>query len=181
MKTSAAGLAALAKEEGTVLRAYYDKAHVLTIGVGHVITQADRDQRGWNENTTITHDEAMALLAGDVAHAENAVNSYVVVPLTQHQFDSMVSLVYNIGTGALEKSDLLRKLNAGDYAAAAKDFEQWCHDVEHGQLVVDQELLARRKREEAMFLTPDAPTAEDATTQAEVAAVEQEFAQQEAS
>lgn len=157
MKTSPEGLEFLAKEEGEVLRAYYDKAHVLTIGVGHVITAADRAERGWGEGTVITHEQAMELLAEDVAHAEGAVNGYVAVAMTQHQFDALVSFTYNCGAGALEKSDVLHLLNASDYAGAAAAFQNWAHDVEHGQLVVDPDLLARRKAEAAIFLTPDDP------------------------
>lgn len=155
MKTSPAGLEFLAKQEGEVLHAYYDKAHVLTIGVGHVITDADRQQRGWGEDTLITHEQAMELLAGDVAHAEGAVNAYVAVSLTQHQYDALVDFTYNAGAGALERSDVLHLLNAGNIEGAASAFQNWSHDVEHGQLVVDPDLLARRKAEAAMFLTPD--------------------------
>jgi lysozyme len=158
VKTSADGLAFIAKWEGCVLTAYYDVAHVLTIGVGHVITQADRDQRGWGEGTTITHDEAMALLAQDVGTAETAVNQLVSAPLSQHAFDALVDFCFNDGTGALAKSALLHLLNAGDTAGAAAEFPKWCHAVEGGKLVEDDGLLARRKAEAAMFLTPDTPS-----------------------
>ena len=47
------------------------------------------------------------------------------MPLTQNQFDSLVSLTYNIGTGTFEKSTLLKKLNAGDYQGAADQFTVW--------------------------------------------------------
>lgn len=155
MKTSPAGLEFIAKNEGEVLHAYYDVAHVLTIGVGHVITQADRDKRGWGEDTVITHEQAMELLAEDVAHAEGAVNAYVAAPISQHAFDAITSFVYNVGAGALEKSALLALVNKGDMAGAAAEFPKWCHAVKGGQLVADAGLLARRKAEAAMFLTPD--------------------------
>lgn len=47
------------------------------------------------------------------------------MPLTQNQFDSLVSLTYNIGTATFEKSTLLKKLNAGDYQGAAEQFTVW--------------------------------------------------------
>lgn len=176
MKTSPDGLAFIAREEGEVDHAYYDVAHVLTIGVGHVITAADRAARGWGEGTVITHQQAMDLLAGDVAHAEGAVNAYVAVAMTQHQFDALVSFTFNVGAGALEKSGLLQKLNAGDVARAAAEFPDWCHAVKGGQLVKDLGLYNRRMAEQHMFLTPDASAApepqEDDATKAVLAAVD---------
>ena len=50
---------------------------------------------------------------------------WVNVPLTQGQFDALVSLVFNIGAGQLQRSTLLRKLNAGDLAEAAEEFLRW--------------------------------------------------------
>jgi GH24 family phage-related lysozyme (muramidase) len=44
---------------------------------------------------------------------------------TQHQFDAMVSLAYNIGVGALAKSTVLRKHKAGDHVGAARAFLMW--------------------------------------------------------
>ena len=44
---------------------------------------------------------------------------------TQHQFDALVSLAFNIGLGGLTKSTVLRKHKAGDYAGAADAFAMW--------------------------------------------------------
>lgn len=46
-------------------------------------------------------------------------------PTKQDQFDAMVSLAYNIGTGNFEASTLLRKHLAGDYAGCADQFQRW--------------------------------------------------------
>jgi GH24 family phage-related lysozyme (muramidase) len=45
--------------------------------------------------------------------------------LSQNQFDALTSFVYNAGRGALAGSTLLKKLNAGDYEGAAKEFAKW--------------------------------------------------------
>ena len=47
------------------------------------------------------------------------------VPLNQAQFDALVSFAFNLGAGALETSTLLKKLNAGKYAAVPQEFEKW--------------------------------------------------------
>jgi GH24 family phage-related lysozyme (muramidase) len=46
-------------------------------------------------------------------------------PVTQNQFDALVSLAYNIGRAAFRKSTLVRKHRAGDYAGAAREFLRW--------------------------------------------------------
>ena len=53
------------------------------------------------------------------------VNALVKVPLTQNEFDSLVSFAYNVGSGNLASSTLLRLLNAGQYGAAQKQFLVW--------------------------------------------------------
>jgi lysozyme len=59
----------------------------------------------------ITEQEGDDLLRKDVAFAEECINKAVKVPITQNQFDALVSLVFNIGSGAFLKSSLLRQLN----------------------------------------------------------------------
>jgi lysozyme len=58
------------------------------------------------------------------------------VPLTQNQFDALVSLVFNIGGGAFRKSTLLKKLNAGDIQGAADQFLVWNKGTVNGKRVV---------------------------------------------
>ena len=65
--------------------------------------------------------------------------------LNQNQFDALVSLVFNIGTGAFARSTLLKRLNVGDYNGAAEAFLMWRNAG--GKPI----LLNRRKREKALF------------------------------
>lgn len=140
LKTSQNGLSFIEQHEGKRLAAYRDGGQVLTIGVGHTGPDV-------YPGMTITHLEAMQLLAKDVVHAEQGVNSAVKVPLTQNQFDALVSLTFNIGVTAFTSSTLLKKLNRGDYAGASAQFERWCRD--NGRMV--QGLLNRRRNEAALF------------------------------
>jgi len=140
MDISLAGLNFIKAVEGMKLTRYKDSAGLWTIGVGHLI-------KPFENYTTITEAEAMRLLAEDVAEAEIAVNRYVKVPLTQNQFDALVSFVFNVGSGAFRRSTLLTKLNAGDYAGAAAQFPAW---RKAGGVVVSG-LVNRRNKEVALF------------------------------
>lgn len=140
MMTSAAGIAALSTSEGRKLVAYQDGEGVWTIGRG--ITE------GVFPGMMITDDEEQRMFSATLAPREQAVTRLVKVPMTQSQFDALVSLVYNIGAGAFASSTLLRLLNAGDYLGAADQFLRW--DMDNGKHVPG--LLARRKRERTVFL-----------------------------
>ncbi len=142
MVTSPSGVKAIQADEGTVLEAYQDIVGVWTIGVGH--TGSKYAQPG----VKITKAKALELLHADLSDAEDAVNNRVKVPLTQKQFDALVSLVFNIGVGAFAKSTLLRKLNKGDYFGAADQFTPW--NKAGGKVVGG--LVRRRAGERARFL-----------------------------
>ena len=87
-------------------------------------------------------------MAHDLKKFESAVNSAVTVPINQNQFDALVSLAYNIGTGAFKESTLIKKLNAGDIRGAADQFDVW---VNAGGKRM-QGLVNRRAKEKEVFL-----------------------------
>lgn len=150
---SPAGRAFLEAREGVVLRWYRDVAGVLTCGVGHAWRPEDGTV---NEGDPITQEQCDALLAHDVEACELAINNNVVPELTQNQFDALVSLVFNIGVGAFEASTVLRIINGSTEMPVEQAWELWDKDVQGGVKVTDPALLARRKREYALFMTPDA-------------------------
>jgi lysozyme len=50
------------------------------------------------------------------------------VELTVDQKVALLDFIYNVGSGNFRSSTLLKKLNAGDYAGAAAEFDKWdCH------------------------------------------------------
>lgn len=122
--------------------AYLCPAGVWTIGWG--CTEGVKPGMIW------TRAEAEAALLRELARFERAVVSLVKVPINQHQFDGLVSFAYNCGSGALAKSTILRRLNAGDVAGAAAAFGMW---TKGGGRVLPG-LVRRRQREAALFLTP---------------------------
>jgi lysozyme len=129
--------------------AYRCPANVLTIGYG--CTKGVREGMIWTEA------QAKAALAKEIATHESAVMRLVSVDLNQNQFDALVSFAYNVGNGALEKSTLLKKLNAGDYPGAQAEFMKW--NKAAGKVL--RGLSIRRAKEAALFaerVEEDEPT-----------------------
>jgi lysozyme len=148
MNLSANGRAFLEQQEGVRLTVYLDVSGIATVGCGHVVLPED----GLSVGDSITQAQCDAFLAHDVAKCEAAINGAVTVPLTQNQFDALVSLTFNIGVGGFLSSTVLRDLNAGNITDETRAFDLWDKDVQGGAKVVDAALLARRDREVALFM-----------------------------
>lgn len=161
MKISDEGLRLIKSFEGYHTRlkdgscaAYLCPAKVPTIGFG--CTEGVKLGMVW------TADEAEAALLREIAKFEDAVNRSVTVEINQNEFDAMVSLAYNIGAAAFARSTVLRRLNKGDRAGAAKAFHLW----NKGGGRVLSGLVSRRMREASLFLKPVAAPAEPFMPQA---------------
>lgn len=146
MKLSYNGLALIKEFEGYIKKlpngdceAYRCPAGVWTIGWG--CTEGVRPGMVW------TRAKAEKELKKEINQFEVGVERAVTVPLTQNQFDALVSFSYNCGLGALKKSTILRKLNSNDYAGAAKAFSLY----NKGGGRVLKGLVRRRKAEMELF------------------------------
>lgn len=144
MKTSNRGLMLIKHFEGLRLRAYRCSAGVWTLGYGHT--------SGVSPDSEITKEEAEHLLRIDVRDAEACISAHVNVPLTQNQFDALVSFIFNLGCGHFSTSTLLRKLNHGNYSGAAEEFPRW---VKAGGVIMPG-LVHRREDERTLFTEIDA-------------------------
>lgn len=152
-KTSKEGLDFIARHESyggvPVLKAYKDATGLWTIGNGTTVYPNGSPVKGGD---VCTVDQALVYEAHDLAKTEAAVTASVKVPLTQSQFDALVSFTYNVGINAELHSTLLKLLNKGDYRGAASHFIDWDKNRVNGQLVVSKGLHQRRKDEAALFL-----------------------------
>ncbi|QCT20823.1 lysozyme [Jejubacter calystegiae] len=117
MNVSENGLALIKRFEGCRLSAYQDSVGAWTIGYGHT--------DGVQPGDKISQEEADRLLTEDAAAFGEEVMILVTVPLNQNQFDALVSFTYNLGANNLKSSTLLRRLNEGNYRAAADQFTRW--------------------------------------------------------
>ncbi|EIR2645985.1 lysozyme [Salmonella enterica subsp. enterica serovar Enteritidis] len=140
MKTSDNGRAFIRAREGVKLAAYQDGGGVWTIGYGHT--------RGVKQGQAINHEQADEFLDSDLRQVESCISERVTVALNQNQFDALVSFVFNVGRQAFSDSTLLKKLNEGNYRAAADQFTRWVYD--NDQFV--QGLYNRRVAERDLFL-----------------------------
>lgn len=137
MQLSAEGLELIKRFEGFRGQLYIDVAGFPTIGYGHRVVPPESFPSGVSEPVAAT------ILAGDVSAAELAIGRLVKVALTQGQFDALVDFCFNLGSGRLAGSTLLRVLNGGRYDDAVEQLLRW--DLAAGE--VNLGLKARREAE----------------------------------
>ena len=138
------GIDLIKRFEGFSSSIYICPAGYPTIGYGHVV----RDDEKQRFAEGIDREEGESLLRQDVRWAERGVLRLIDVPLTDGQFDSLVSFTFNLGTGALQRSTLRRKLNRQEFEAAAGEFRRW---VWAGGRKL-KGLIKRREAEKALFI-----------------------------
>lgn len=152
MKTSEAGKEFIKSFESCRLAAYPDPAtggEPWTIGWGRTT--------GVKRGDTCTQEQADKWFDEEIEQRERDVNFLIKVPLTQYQFDAVMSFDYNVGSDidddnvaeGLGDSTLLRLLNQGDYTGAAAQFDKWNRGP-YGPLLG---LTKRRAAERKMFET----------------------------
>lgn len=134
MEMSSHGIQLLKSWEGSKNAVYNDPAGIPTIGVGHKLTQSELNSGKIMINgvavryaDTLTDQQVLALLAQDVAPAQDAVSNGVTVALNQNKFDALVSFTFNVGTGAFAGSTLLKVLNQGQYDQVPDQLRRWVH------------------------------------------------------
>lgn len=142
-QTNASGVGLIKSFEGLRLKAYQDAVGVWTIGYGTT--------RGVKPGQEISEAQAEALLKTDLNRFERDVSQAVRVPINDNQFAAIVSFTYNVGSGAMRSSTLLRKLNRRDIYGAANEFPRW--NRAGGRVLAG--LTRRRNAERALFLGQD--------------------------
>ena len=150
MHISQNGTKLLAEWEGLRTEVYDDAAGLPTIGVGHLLTQDERDSgkitiqgQAVDYRQGLSEQAVLDLLAQDLERFEAAVNDGVQVALAQNQFDALVSFAFNVGVQAFKTSTLLKKLNDGFYDEVPAQLRRWTKAG--GQTV--QGLVNRREKE----------------------------------
>ena len=137
------GLSLIKRFEGFGPHIYKDAAGYPTIGYGHLLRtgEAELFKNGISEAA------GEALLIKDVLIAEQAVLRLIRVPLTNGQFDALVSFTFNLGSGALQRSTLRRKVNREEHDEVPVQLLRWIYAG--GRRL--RGLMRRRKAEAALY------------------------------
>lgn len=135
-----AGLDLIKDFEGWRDTAYLCPANVLTIGYGSTGPHVKAGMK-------ISKERGEELLKDDLDRFEKAVTRLVTVPLRQNQYDALVSFAFNVGISALERSTLLKRVNAKLFDQAAAEFAKW--NRAGGKVLAG--LTRRRAAETALF------------------------------
>jgi len=148
MEPSVACINLIKSFEGLSLRPYLDTARIPTIGYGTI--KYPSGKRVTMQDSRITVSEAFSYLMNDVANFAKSIDKLVKVPLTQNQYDAIVSFTYNVGIGALKSSTLLRKLNVNPNDPSIRaEFRKW---VRAAGLVI-KGLQNRREKEANLYFS----------------------------
>lgn len=141
MHMSPMGRTLLSHREGVRLKAYRDSRSVPTIGVGHTSAAG---LPAVTMGMTITPQQCDAILTSDLAKFEAELNAAIKIPVADHEFDALLSILFNVGPQFLH-SHVIAALNAGDHKGAAKHILDW---------EIPPEIIGRRHTEYAQFIAP---------------------------
>jgi lysozyme len=143
MQVSVKGMQLVQFYEGLRLQVYQDHGEQRAIGYGHHVKPGEDFSKG------ISKAHAEHLLRRDLRSAVYHVTDKVKVPVSQGQYDALVSFVFNVGSRNFERSNLLRRLNNGDYEGAANEFRKWTKAGSPAKTLPG--LVARRAAEKGLF------------------------------
>lgn len=149
MKTGKAGIDLIVQFEGLKLRPYKCPAGLWTVGYGTLIGDGKSLPKEWNR--PFTEPECRALLERDLRSKERGIERLITYPLEQNEFDALISFVYNLGLGCLQRSTLRQKLNRGDKEEAVKSLLKYNKARVNGVLQVLRGLDRRRRAEALLF------------------------------
>ena len=144
LKLSPFGAAFIAGFEGFMPTAYTCPAGKRTIGYGHVIQPGEYFE-------AVSQEQAKVLLQRDAEREAAPVARHLMVELTQHQQDALISLAFNCGGRTIARSTLMKLVNQGLTNEAAMEFLRWNKIAR----VESRGLVRRRAAERTLFLTGD--------------------------
>jgi lysozyme len=148
MKIDKKGLALIAEFEGLSLKPYKCSAGIATTGYGS--TYYENGTKVNMSDAPITKQRAEQLLQHTADRFASKVANLIKKPVTQNQFNALVSFAFNVGSGALASSTLLKLVNVNpNDIMIAKEFLRW--NKVGGKPV--QGLTNRRIKESALYFT----------------------------
>ena len=152
LRTTERMIALLKSKEGFRATAYWDYSQY-SIGYGSACTK-DEYPNG------ITEAQADILLREMLQGFEKKLDKFLqenYITLRDNQYDALISLTYNIGSGWMKESALATLLKNGTYSnnELASAIGIWCHVKSNGVTSIHDGLVARRISEINVFLYGD--------------------------
>lgn len=139
------------KAEGEVTEVYPDAVKKATIGIGHLLTNSERDKK-IKERGYITKEEMEEIFAEDLkSHSEYFLNN-VKVPLTDDQKVALASFGFNAGGASPAMRNIVKLINEGkSREAMTKVLLDYDKGTKDGVLIRLAGLTARRAEEASLF------------------------------
>lgn len=148
MKLDENGYRLICEFEGLRLKPYLCSARIPTIGFGN--TYYPNGKKVTLLDEPITKEYAFEIFKDIADKFAKRVDAMVKKPLTQNQFNSLVSFAYNVGTGNFSTSTLLKKVNANPNDLSIRaEFMKW----NKANKVVVNGLTTRRKKESDLYFS----------------------------
>lgn len=145
MEINKAGKDLIKRFEGCKLKAYKCPANVWTIGFGNTFYE---DGTKVKEGEVITQERADELFDVIISDFVRMTDVLVKSDVTENNFSALVSFTFNVGTGNLKKSTLLKKVNANPKDLSIKaEFMKWTK----ANNVVLKGLVRRREAEAKLY------------------------------
>ena len=145
MEINKAGKDLIKRFEGCKLKAYKCPANVWTIGFGNTFYE---DGTKVKEGDVITQERADQLFDVIISDFVRMTDALVKSNVTENNFSALVSFTFNVGTGNLSKSTLLRKVNANPKDPSIRaEFMKWTR----ANNVVLRGLVRRREAEAKLY------------------------------
>jgi lysozyme len=124
MKLNSDGYLLITEFEGFSSKPYLCPAKIPTIGYGN--TYYPDGKRVTLLDKEITKQNALEIFKSVADRFASRVSKLVTSPLNQNQFNALVSIAYNIGTGNFASSTLLKKVNKNhNDITIALEFKKW--------------------------------------------------------
>ena len=152
MEISEKGIKFLKDCEGFKESPYQCSAKAWTIGYGSTYYLDGTKVR--KTDPIISEHDADLLMRHTLGNYQDAINSLLIVNLTQNQYDAIISFVYNIGLGAFKESTILKRINANPKDERIRaEFLRWNKekDPKTSKWKEDEGLTNRRKKETDLY------------------------------
>jgi len=145
MEINKAGKDLVKHFEGCKLKAYKCPANVWTIGYGNTFYE---DGSKVKEGDVITQERANELFDIIINDFARMTDALVKSDVSENNFSAIVSFAFNVGTGNLKKSTLLKKVNVNPKDPTIKaEFMKWTK----ANGVVLKGLVRRREAEAKLY------------------------------